>query len=250
MHFTTKILKDMVDDSVHRAFLRYGRGEYPGPAVEVTKSKAGKLKIRSTYMYQDLPASIMIAVVPAETISISGILLGFEPLDEVLVDLGFESEPSKKKPRTLLYQSKIGGKYSTKQVEALYNDVGANAYIFCNLLTDVGWSHKVKTKIPSAQKEPPIAERLKFATTQIPPATEFEQLFLSELVPDFIEEIPSDFSSLLIENNYEIQKLIFPPEMKEISSKELRLKTQRSGILHRSIVIDGSKFTRKHSMTV
>jgi len=250
MHFTTKILKDMVDESVHRAFLRYGRGQYPGPAAEITKTKTGNIKVRTTYMYQDLPASILITLVPVETISISGILLGYEPLDEVLAEMGFESEPSKKKPRTLLYQSKLAGEYSTKQVEALYNEVGPNAYIFCNLITGLGWSHKVKTKIPSAQKEPPIEERLKFGTTQIPAKTEFEQKLFSELVPDFINEIPSHFSSLLIENTYEIQKLIFPPDMKEISSKELRLKTQRSGILRRTLVVDGSELTREHSMTV
>ncbi|MFX1318716.1 MAG: hypothetical protein ACFE9D_02685 [Promethearchaeota archaeon] len=250
MHFTTKILKGMVDESVHRAFLRYGRGEYPGPAAEITKTKAGNIKVRTTYMYQDLPASMLLTLVPVETISVSGILLGYEPLDEVLAGMGFESEPSKKKPRTLLYQSKLVGEYSRKQVEALYNEVGPNAYVFCNLKTSLGWSHKVKAKIPSAQKEPRLEERLKFGTTQIPAKTEFEQKFLSELVPDFIEEIPLDFSSLLIENNYEIQKLLFPPEMKKISSKELRLKTQRSGILHRALVVDGSKFTREHSMTV
>jgi hypothetical protein len=185
-----------------------------------------------------------------ETISISGILLGYEPLDEVLADLGFESEPSKKKPRTLLHQSKIDGKYPVKQIETLYNEVSPNAFIFCNLATDIGWRHKVKTKIPSAQKESPTAERIKFATTWIPPETEFEQQLLSELTPDFVDDIPNDFSSLLIENTYEIQKLIFPPDMKEISSKELRLKTKRSGILYRTLTVDGSDFARKHSMTV
>jgi hypothetical protein len=250
MHFITKILKDIVDESVHRAFLRYGRGEYPGPAAEITKTKAGKVKVRTTYMYQDLPASILVTLVPAETISISGFLLGYEPLDDVLMDLGFKSEPSKKKPRTLLYQSKIDGEYPVKQIEPLYKEVGPNAYIFLNLTTDIGWRHKVKAKIPSAQKEPPTAERIKFATTQIPPATDFEQALLSELLPDFIDDISSDFSSLLIENTYEIQKLIFPPDMKQVSSKELRLKTQRSGILRRTLIIDGSEFIRKHSMTV
>ena len=250
MHFITKILNDVVDDSVHRAFLRYGRGEYQGPVAEITTTKAGKVKARSSYMYQDLPAAVMITMVPVETVSISGIVLGYEPLDAVLADLGFEAAPSKKKPRTQLFQSQLAGEYSVKQVASLYSDATGFAYIFCSLKTDMGWSHKAKSKIPSAQKEPPIAERLKFSTTQIPDGTDFTKELLHQLVPDFINEIPSGFSKLQIENTYEIQDLIFPPDMKTLSSKEVRLKTQRSGLLHRRLVVDDSEYTKKHAMTV
>ncbi len=250
MHFITKILTNSVDSSVHRAFLRYGRGEYPGPATEITITKVGKVKVRSTFMYQDLPATVMLTMVPVETVSLSGIILGYEPLDEILADLGFEAAPSKKKPRTLLYQSKLVGSFTTKQAALLYESVGENAYIFCNLSTKIGWLHKTKAKIPSAQKEPPLSERLKFSTTQVPSGTEFVQELLHELVPDFAEDVPSEFSSLLIENTYEIQDLIFPPDMKQLTSKEVRLKTQRSGILHRKLHVDESEFNKKHSMTV
>ena len=250
MHFITKILNDIVDDSVHRAFLRYGRGEYQGPAAEITKTKAGKVKVRSSYRYQDLPAAVMITMAPVETASISGMVLGYEPLDAVLTDLGFEATPSKKKPRTQLYQSQLTGEYSIKQIANLYSAVTEFAYIFCSLKTDIGWIHKAKTKIPSAQKEPPTAERLKFSTTQIPSGTDFTQELLHQLVPDFINDIPSDFSKLQIENTYEIQDLIFPPDMKSLSSKEVRLKTQRSGLLHRRLIVDDSEYTKKHAMTV
>lgn len=250
MHFISKILNDAVDDSVHRTFLRYGRGEYQGPAAEIKTTKAGKVKVRSSYMYQNLPAAVMITMVPVETVSVSGIVLGYEPLDAVLAELDFAAAPSKKKPRTQLYQSQLAGEYSVKQVSSLYGDVQEFAYIFCSLKTDIGWSHKAKTKIPSAQKEPPIGEQLKFSTTQIPSGTDFTKELTHQLVPDFINEIPSNFSKLQIENTYEIQDLIFPPDMKELSSKEVRLKTQRSGLLHRRLIVDDSEYTKKHAMTV
>ncbi len=250
MHFITKILNDAVDDSVHRAFLRYGRGDYPGPAAQITITKAGKAKVRSTYMYQDLPASVMITMIPAEMVSLSGIILGYEPLDAVLTELGFETPPSKRKPRTKLIQSKIAGDYTSKQVALLYDDVGENAIILCNITSKVGWLHKAKTKIPSAQKESPVKDRIKFSTTQVPEGREFVQELLRELVPDFIDDIPPSFSSLQIENSYEIQDLIFPPGMKQLTSQEVRLKTQRQGFLLRTLIIDETEFTRKHSMTV
>jgi hypothetical protein len=249
MHFITKILNDVVDDSVHRAFLRYGRGEYQGPAAEITTTKAGKVKVRSSYMYQDLPAAVMITMVPVETVSVSGLVLGYEPLDAVLAELGFAAA-SKKKPRTQLYQSQLDGEYSVKQVASLYGDVPEFAYIFCSLKTNIVWAHKAKTKIPSAQKEPPFADRIKFSTTQIPRGTDFTKELLYQLVPDFKDEIPSDFSKLQIENTYEIQDLIFPPDMKTLPSKEVRMKTQRSGLLLRRLVVDDSEYTKKHAMTV
>jgi hypothetical protein len=250
MHFITKILNDLVDDSVHRAFLRYGRGEYPGPAAEVTVTKAGRVKVRSTYMYQDLPAAVMLSVVPVEMVSLSGIVLSYEPLDDALTELGFKVAPSQKKPRTLLYQSKLAGEYPVKQVAQLYSTINEIVYIFCSLNAGLGWVHKPKAKIPSAQKEPPLNERLKFSTTQVSEKTEFVQELLPELIPDFLGEISTDFSSMLVENTYEIQDLIFPPDMNQLSSKEVRFKTKRRGILHRKLLVDGSEFIKEHSMVV
>ncbi len=250
MHFITKILNSTVDDIVHRNFLRYGRGEYPGPAIEITVTKAGKVKVRSTYMYQDLPAAVMVSMVPVETVSLSGLILGYEPLDEILTELGFKADPSKKKPRTLLYQSKIAGDYLTNQVANLYGDIQEIAFVFCSLNTKIGWAHKPKTKIPSAQKEPLLSKRLKFCTTTVPDGNEFLNEVLNQLVPDFLGDVPSGFSTLQIKNSYDIQDLIFPPEMKQLSSKEVRLKTKRSGFLHRTLLVDAEEFTKKHPMTV
>lgn len=250
MHFLSKILRGTIDESVHRAFLRYGKGEYTGPAAQVAITRAGKVKVRSTYLYQDLIASVFLKLVPIDTISISGIVLGYTELDEELSALGMDAEPFKKKPRTQLFQSKIRGEYSVKKATSLYDDIGENAYIFCNLTTNLAWMHKSKNKIPSAQKEAPIEERIKFSSTNIPAGTEFVTNLLQELTPDFLNDIPSKFTSLLIENTYQIQDLVFPPEKSKLTSKEIRLKTKRSGILHRKLIVDDSEFTRKHTMLV
>lgn len=250
MHFISKILRDTVDESVHRAFLRYGKGEYEGPAAEISITKSGTVKVRSNHLYQDLIASVFVTHVPAETVAVSGIVLGYEPLDEAIGALGIEMDPSKKKPRTQLFQSKITGVYPVKQVASLYDDIGENAIIFCNLSTDQAWSHKSKTKIPSAQKESPIEEQLKFSTTKVPAGTNFVSELLLELIPDFLDDIPATFSTLRIQNTYEIQDLIFPPNRDQLTSKEIRVLTKRSGILHRTLNIDGKEFTSKHPMTV
>ncbi|MFX0078096.1 MAG: hypothetical protein ACFE8O_02560 [Candidatus Hermodarchaeota archaeon] len=250
MHFLSKILRDTVDESVHRAFLRYGKGEYDGPVAEISIAKSGTVKVRSNHLYQDLIASVFVKHVPVDTVSISGIVLGYEPLDETIAALSIEADPFKKKPRTQLFESKIAGVYPVKQVVSLYDDIGENALIFCNLSTDQAWSHKSKTKIPSAQKEIPIEEQLKFSTTKIPAGTNFVSELLLELTPDFLDDIPDAFSTLRIENTYEIQDLIFPPNRDQLTSKEIRVLTQRSGILHRTLSVDDKEFKSKHPMTV
>ncbi len=250
MHFLSKILHDSVDESVHRAFLRYGKGKYQGPSAEISVARSGKVKVRSTYRYQDLIGAVFTTLVPVESMKISGIVLGYQPLDEVMATLGFQMEPFKKKPRTLLFQSKIAGNYPVKQIVPLYSEIAEDAYVFCNLETDRYWTHKSKTKMPSAQKELEISEQLKFSRTKIPAGSEFVPALLQQLVPDFVDDISLDFSLLRIENTYDIQNLIFPPNMKQLTSKEIRLKTQRSGILHRRLLVDDKEFASQHKMIV
>lgn len=249
MHFLSKILNDISDESVHRAFLRFGRGEYNGPAVEITITRAGKVKVRSTWLYQDLVARVFTDLLPAEKLTITGIILGQEPLDEALDKLEIDIEPFKKKPRTKLFQTKITGTYSKHQLQLLYEEISENAYLFFNLTADSNWKHKSKTKIPSMQKEPEITEQLKYSTTRVPSGTNFVAELLKVLLPDFLDDIPQNFSSLRIENTYEIQDLVFPPDKDQLSSKEIRLKTKRQGILHRKLTVDEKEYSNKHPLT-
>ncbi|MFW9830402.1 MAG: hypothetical protein ACFFD8_01300, partial [Candidatus Thorarchaeota archaeon] len=222
--------------------------EYEGPTAEITITRAGKVKVRSTWLYQDLVAAVFLDLIPDDNFTLSGIVLAYEPLDETLTEVGIKAEPFKKKPRTQLFQSKISGTYSKQQGQILYDEIGENAYIFCNLTTKSGWNHKSKSKIPSAQKEPPIAEQLKYSSTQVPAGTEFVAELIRALVPDFHDDIPENFSTLRIENTYEIQELVFPPNKDQLTSKEIRLNTKRQGILHRKLTIDEKEYTNKHPL--
>ncbi|MFX1563889.1 MAG: hypothetical protein ACFFDP_11360 [Promethearchaeota archaeon] len=249
MHFLLKILRGISDEAVHHAFLRFGRGDYEGPAAEISVSRSGNVKVRSTYQYQDLVATTFLRVLPIDTISISGLILGYEPLDSTLSKLGITAPPFTKKRAALLYQTKISGTYTKDQILPLYDEIGETAYIFCNLNTNIGWQHKSKNAIPSARKEAPIAERLKFSNTSVTNGPAFLPRLLEEMVPDFSDDLPTAFASLRIMNSYLINELEFPANRKQLSSAEVRLQTKRKGTIVRTLQIDEKEFSREHAFT-
>jgi hypothetical protein len=246
MHHILKILRDIHDDALHRTFLRYGKGDYDGPAAEISVTKAGKIKVKSNYQFQDFFGSILLKLAPTEFLKVSGIILGYEPLDDAVHSTGIAVAPFTRKKRTQLYQTSLSGTYAKNHLVSLYEQIGEVAFLFCNLSTEAGWIHKSKTKLPSAQKEIPVEDQLKFSSTRIPAGTKFLEELLPLLVPDFEENIPTSFSSLRLVNTYLIDELVFPENHEQLSSTELRLKTKRKGRLHRALIVDDMDFQQVH----
>jgi hypothetical protein len=249
MHFMTKLIRGMPDEAVHRVFVRYGRGDYEGPAVVIAVACAGKVSVKSTYEYQDLVAVSFLKSTPAETVKMTGSVLSFEPLDEALKKLGIAAPPFTKKRAMLLFESKISGDYARTLATDLYDRVGENAYVLCALGGAPGWSHKTKAQLPSPKKEESLEKRIKFSSTQAPGGTTFLQDLLATLAPDFQDNLPTKFSNLRITNTYLIEDLVFPPNRNELSSPELRQQTKRKGKLHRQLVVDGKEYLREQPFT-
>lgn len=246
MHFMTKLLRGMPDESVHRLFIRYGRGDYEGPAVEIAVTGTGKVAAKSTYEYQDLVGTCLLKLMPAETIKIAGSILSLEPLDDAVRNLGIAAAPFAKKRAMLVFESKIAGDYTRAQAIGLYEQIGENANILCTLSGAPGWSHKTKAQLPSPKKEESLEQRLKFSSTQAPGGLPFLKELLAVLAPDFQDSLPGSFSTLRLVNTYLIEDLVFPPDRERLSSAEVRQRTKRKGKLQRQLVIDGKEYLREH----
>ncbi len=247
MHHILKILRETTDEAVHRTFLRYGKGDYDGPAAEISVTKAGKVKVKSNYQFQDFFASVLLKVIPVENLTVSGLILGYEPLDDAVASIGINVAPFTRKKRTKLYQTSLSGTYARNHLISLFEQIGEIAFLFCTISAEGGWLHKAKTKLPSAQKEAPLKEQLKFSRTTTPAGTNFLEELLPLLVPDFKEYLPDTFSSLRLVNTYLIDDLVFPEDREQFSSAELRLKTKRKGRLHRTLIVDEKDYQREHS---
>lgn len=244
------MLQGKLDEVVHQAFLRYGKGEYSGPAAEISLTKTGNVKVRSTYLYQELVASVFLQEVPLETLAVSGVVLGSDQLDEELNALDIEPGPLRKVRQAKGYTSKIAGNYSKDQLISLYEQIGSTGYVLCNLTASKDWSHKAKTKIPDPRSTATIDEQMKFSTTRVPAKTNFTEILLEELVPDFQSEFPQNYAVVKIQNVFNIKGFIFPPDKDTLSSKELRLKTKRELEIRRSLFVDNAEFTRAHNVIV
>ena len=247
MHHILKILRGTTDEAVHRTFLRYGKGDYDGSAAKISITRAGKVRVKSNYQYQDFFASFLLKVVPDDFLTVSGIILGYEPLDDAVASTGITAAPFTRKKRTKLYQTSLSGNYEKNHLISLFEQIGGIAYLFCTLSADAGWLHKTKTKLPSAQKEPPLKEQLKFSRTNVPANTSFLTELMPLLVPDFEEVNFTTFSTLSLVNIYHINELVFPPDRAGLSSSEIRVKTKRKGILRRTLIIDDKELYREHS---
>jgi hypothetical protein len=250
MQFPSQLLHGEIDDRVHQAFLRYGKGEYNGPAAEITLTKTGKVKVRSTYLYQELVALVFLSVVPVETLPISGVVIGSEKVDDDLTALGIEPGPLRKVRQAKGYTSKIAGDYSVKQISTLYEEIGAIGYVLCTLTTDKGWSHKAKSKIPDPRSTATVDEQMKFCTTRVPAKTMFTDQLVKELIPDFYGDIPQEFTQLTIYNVFNIKGFIFPSNKDELTSKELRLETKRDMVIHRTLRVNETELTKDHEVVV
>lgn len=250
MRFPSQLLQGETDDRVHQAFLRYGKGEHDGPAAEITLTKTGKVKVQSTYLYQELVASVFLSLAPVETITISGVVIGSEKVDEDLMALGIEAGPLRKVRQAKGYTSKIAGDYSRKQISNLYEEIGATGYILCTLTAGKEWTHKAKTKIPDPRSTATVDAQMKFCTTRVPAKTTFTDQLAKELVPDFYTNIPQDFTQLKINNVFNIKGFIFPANRDELTSKELRLKTKRNMIIHRTLLVDDTELVKDHEVVV
>jgi hypothetical protein len=250
MRFPSQLLQGETDERVHQAFLRYGRGEHDGPAAEITLTKTGKVKVRSTYLFQELVASVFLSVIPVETLTVSGVVIGSEKVDEDLLTIGIEPGPLRKVRQAKGYTSKIAGDYSIKQIMSLYEEIGATGYILCSLTAGKDWRHTSKTKIPDPRSTKTVDEQMKFSTTRVPAKTMFTGQLVKELVPDFYGDIPPNFSLLKINNVFNIKGFIFPPNKDDLTSKELRLETKRDMVIHRTLLVDDAVFTKDHEVIV
>ena len=90
MHFLKKLVETpQLEDPaknyffVHRHFYRYSKGEFIGPAIKITKTKA-KITIKGTHEYEDLIQEITCKASSTDEFIISGNLETGKDLTEEL----------------------------------------------------------------------------------------------------------------------------------------------------------------------
>jgi len=113
------------------------------------------------------------------------------------------------------------------------------------------YSVKTKTTPPrptTKQKGAPqsdsqkIAGKIKFCSVVLANTKAAREELLSEITPDFIDEIPLKVKLIELVNSYHITNLIFPPRELMKNSKLFRYRTIREGSLERILSVDSNSF--------
>lgn len=87
-----------------------------------------------------------------------------------------------------------------------------------------------------------VSAKIKFCQAVLPNTEEVKNELLSEITPDFIDEIPSKIKLIEVVNNYHITNLEFPPRELMKNSVLFRKLTIRAGTLERILKVDTNSF--------
>ena len=99
-----------------------------------------------------------------------------------------------------------------------------------------------KSKGAPQSESQKIAAKIKFCSAVFANTEAVRNELLTELTPDFIDEIPSKVKLIELVNNYHVTNLIFPPRELMKNSKLFRYRTIREGSLERILRVDSNSF--------
>jgi hypothetical protein len=77
--------------------------------------------------------------------------------------------------------------------------------------------------------------------------TNFDNM-LDNIIPDLYSELPKKWKSIILQNNYRINEIILPKDVKD--TKLLRILAIRKGKLFRTAEIDNEIIEKQYSITV
>lgn len=230
---------------IHKHFTRYSKGSFEGPVIKISRTKS-KISLWSSYEYEDLLFRFALKACPSEEIAVTGAILGgadFTPLMEK-IGLGEKWFPTKSKGQTKNYTTEFKSAIKVEKdlLEKLADVATPYVYILFSFTSaDKSVTLKIKKKPPRPSSKNPddsnVSNKLKFATLKMNYDEELLEKILEEIAVDFLDEIPKDWKSITLQNNYEITDLELPKN-KKLNSRLIRLNTVRKGTLNRIIEID------------
>lgn len=221
MHYIKQVMSGEVEDWVHDRFVRYGRGEFEGPSLTVSK-KVGGVKVSCSWDYVTAFAGIL-----AETsrdVKIKGSVFAKRDISDVITDFFTVSKEKKKKG---VYSADVTGELDADAFKGLMVMIPD-----ATLLVDAT-SGKNNVKSKKKLPKPGGKQNEKFASAN------FEDGLIDALRDEFLFDVKGKFTEVSVSHRYIIEDII-PPEGVTDSSR-IRLEATRKGKLERTVIVDGRK---------
>ncbi len=211
--FIKKIFDNTIDESVHKQFVRFGKGTYPGRAVTKITKQPDKIKIGTSFeMVNDV---IEFCSQLSQNLNCSGIILSKEKLDL----------PNEKK-KTNLFEYNISQNLTSDQIKNILE----KCYSCLLDITSQGISLKSKKKLPKPGKAGDSKIDDKFCQLEL------DKKYWPQVKNEFCFDIQNEFKKALVVHTYFITNILIPKGEKDF--EKLRLIAKRKGKIQRKITID------------
>ncbi len=215
--FIKKIFENKIDESVHKQFVRFGKGTYLGRAVTKITKQPEKIKVGTSY--ELATEMVEFCANLAQNLKCSGIILAKEKLPEL------DKYDAKKKTRMVQYD------LNDTMDSNVIKKVLQNPLTYC-LLLDIegpGILMKSKKKLPKPGKSGDLKIDDKFCQLEL------DKKYWPQIKNEFCFDMP-EFKKALAVHTFFITDILIPKGEKDF--EKLRILSKRKGKIQRKLTID------------
>jgi len=260
MHFLSRLIETPILEepaknhmNIHRHFYRYSKGDFIGPAIKITKTKA-KITLKGSHEYEDLILEIIAKTIsdPQQSFEVKGKLITGMELSETITDLGLNWILKKSTGKTKNYKADIVDQINKNQLLQAIKIFRENSYLLLSFIINTTIKVTTKKNIPQPSKkkaeDDDVSKRIQFCNGTISNTDANLKMVLDLVASDFKTDVPDNWKTIILLNNYNITEIVIPKDIKE--SRLLRIMAIRKGKMYRSINIDGELIEKQYSIFV
>lgn len=232
MNFIWRIFNDRIDESVHRQFIRFGKGEYRGRALLSLWKTGDKAKIKSSFEFAN-DLVLLVAFLGKEfsiNFLVEGVVLSKKDISDLMSSVRIKGNLEKKK--NVLYQNDIAKQELNKeQLLKLEKD----SYFSLLNIDGPGIKLRIKSKLPKPGKgEGKVDE--KFCQLEL------DEKYYRAIKEDFFWDLP-ECKKVSVEHIFAINDIVIPKD--ETDYAKIRELAKRKGKVVRIANVDGKEIRKE-----
>ena len=260
MHFLSELVKKpILEDpfekhlNIHRHFYRYSKGVFIGPALKITKTKA-KITMKGAHEYEDLILEAVTKTISnsQENFEIKGKLIASSDIGNIISELGLNWVLKKSTGKTKNFKADIIDQINKDLLLQTIGEFRERCYLLLSYNRNVTCKVTTKKNIPQPSKkkveDDDVSKRIQFCVGMLNNTDANLEMVLDLAAPDFKSEFPNNWKSLIILNNYTINQIELPTDIKD--TRMLRIMAIRKGKMIRSLEFDGDLIEKQYSIVV
>lgn len=260
MHFLKSIVESPILEDpaqnhmeVHRHFYRYSKGIFIGPALKISQTRT-KITLKGSHEYEDLIEELVLNSIsdPRHEFEIKGTLITGADLSTTIENLGFNWNLKASTGKTKNFKASLLSKTSREQLKEAIDVFRKNSYFLISFTINPSCKVTTKKNIPQPSKkkveDDDINQRIQFCNGVLPANESNIKRVIQESIPDFLNDLPDNWKTITIMNNYKITDIVLPKNIKD--SHLLRIMAIRKGKLIRTVEVDSKTIEKQYSIVV